>query len=400
MNLLELQEAKNRFRVEEIKKERQDLYSARRRFVKRFSINKIESMGLDDYIEGKGNKESFCYGIERDLDGLGRIKGSPSIKFGIYYSKDEGKYQFAHKFGKTAKSAFNAIRQELIVLLKAGELDDIDAISQNKLSLMFKGKILATYYPERFLNIFDNEHLTHYLRVLNLDTESLVKQDAVYKREELTRFKNSDPDMKEWDLDLFGKFLYQNWPPASKLHPIKEEEGFPTTDSYSVINLTIVPGSNQNSSMTRRPAPKINYEEEARKYRRYGDRGEKIVLQYEINRLMDELNITEKQARKSVLQVSKQSDSFGYDIRSINEDGSPRYIEVKATTARKGDVEFYYTENEYEKALEYKESYFIYIVFEIKSINPKIWVVGNPFLSHSLEMKPVQYKVSIHTKGR
>ena len=27
---------------------------------------------------------------------------------------------------------------------------------------MFKGKILSTYFPERYLNIFSEEHLDHY----------------------------------------------------------------------------------------------------------------------------------------------------------------------------------------------------------------------------------------------
>lgn len=30
--------------------------------------------------------------------------------------------------------------------------------------------------------------------------------------------------------------------------------------------------------------------------------------------------------------------------------------------------------------------------------NPKIWVIQNPFLADEVKMKPVQYKVSIHTR--
>ena len=93
-----------------------------------------------------------------------------------------------------------------------------------------------------------------------------------------------------------------------------------------------------------------------------------------------------------------KSDSYGYDILSINPDGTNRYIEVKATTGNVGDVDFYYTENEFEKAKEQGKDYYIYIVFEIKSKNPKIWRIQNPFLVSNAWMKPVQYKVSIRTK--
>ena len=124
----------------------------------------------------------------------------------------------------------------------------------------------------------------------------------------------------------------------------------------------------------------------------------KIVMMAEIDRVMEELSLSRKKAEKKVVQMSMKSDSYGYDILSVNPDGSPRYIEVKATTGKVGDVEFYYTENELEKSKDYGKDYFIYIVFEIKSKNPKIWVIQNPFLADEVKMKPVQYKVSIHTK--
>ena len=71
---------------------------------------------------------------------------------------------------------------------------------------------------------------------------------------------------------------------------------------------------------------------------------------------------------------------------------------MKHYPGKVGDVDFYYTENEFDKAKEFGKDYFIYLIFEIKSKKPKIWIIRNPFLSGKLEMKPVQYKVSIHTK--
>jgi len=398
MNFLELQEIKSKYQVEEIAKERKPLYAARNRFVRDFPRERIENLSIDEFIEGKGDTNTFCYGIERTLDGLGRIRGSFATKFGVYYSKDDGQYMFAKKFGETYRKAFNAIKIELLALIEAGATGNLDALVKNKISPMFKGKILATYFPERYLNVFDNEHLTHYLRVFDLDTETLVRQDPILKREALVRFKNEDPDMKSWDLDIFGKFLYQYFPPQKKKADSDDDDEFPTTDHYAFIDLNIDYDAESTPSKRKGMAPKTNYEREARKYRKYGDRGEKIVMRAEIDRLMKEFGLSEKQAMKKVSQVSRKSDSYGYDILSVNSDGSARYIEVKATTGKVGDVDFYYTENEYEKAKEYGRNYFIYIVYEIKSIEPKIWIIRNPFLSNTLEMRPVQYKVTVHTK--
>lgn len=81
---------------------------------------------------------------------------------------------------------------------------------------MLKGKILATYFPDRYLNIFDNEHLAHFLRILNIGTKDQEKLDPVYKREALRLYKENDPDMNSWSLDVFGTFLYRHFPPPKK----------------------------------------------------------------------------------------------------------------------------------------------------------------------------------------
>lgn len=402
MNYTELQDAIARYSVEDNLKERKPLYAVRNKFVKDFSRARIERMAIDEYVIGKSRKDTFCYIIEQGLDKLGKILGTTaSKKFGIYYNKGEGKYIFLPKYGKTDKEAFGNIKQAILDLLDAGEMRDIKALESNILSPMFKGKILSVYFPDDYLNIFSDKHLIHYLKVFNLDTVDLIQEDPIRKRGALIGFKNSIPEMRPWSPDIFGKFLYTNYPPKTKDEKhkrIEQDDEFPTTDSFSYVDLDIDPMAKSAPFKKKGITPKVNYEREARKYRMYGDRGEKIVMMAEIKRVEEELHISTKQAAKMVAQMSMKSDSYGYDILSVNPDGSSRYIEVKATTGKVGDVEFYYTENELEKAKDYGKDYFIYIVFEIKSKNPKIWVIQNPFLADEVKMKPVQYKVSIHTK--
>ena len=118
----------------------------------------------------------------------------------------------------------------------------------------------------------------------------------------------------------------------------------------------------------------------------------------EIDRVMREQKVTKAKAEKMVIRRSLESDAIGYDIQSVNPDGSPRYIEVKATTGDVGDMSFFYTINEYETATDLKENYFIYIVYEILSSEPKIWVMGNPFLKNALTLEPIKFKVNVKTK--
>ena len=111
-----------------------------------------------------------------------------------------------------------------------------------------------------------------------------------------------------------------------------------------------------------------------------------------------ELAITEAKAKKLIKWLSRESDAFGYDIQSVDKGKTPRYIEVKATQRKVGDMDFYYTENEYETAKKFGQNYYIYIVYEILTPHPKVWIVKNPFDEGlGIKMKPVKYKVQLST---
>jgi len=406
MNYQELQEAKQTFRLHALEKEMKPIYNARNKFVRRFSPAKISSMAIDDYVEGKQSKTSFCYGIEISLDKLGSIKGQWCSKFGIWYSSKKKDYKFEKRLGKDYKSVFEIVKQAILELLEAGKKHQYDRIVDNPLNSTVKGKILSIYYPDDYLNIFSSEHLDYYLKSLDLDTPELMKQNVVYKRDALLAFKNSDKDMKKWSIDMFATFLYTHYPkfPAKAeemaVKSKDEELEFPTVDSGDIqfVDLQLTSGKQTTTSKTHSATSSPDYEKEARKYKKLGDRGESIVYKVEIRRLKEELSITEAKAKKLIKWVSRENDAYGYDIQSVNKDNTPRYIEVKATQRKVGDMDFYYTENEYETAKKYGEDYYIYVVYEILTQYPKVWVIKNPFEDgEGVKMKPVKYKVQLST---
>lgn len=404
MNYQELQEAKQTFRLYTLEKKYKPLFKVRENFVQKFSPAKIASMKIDDYVIGRQSKTSFCYELERKLDQLGRITGQPSSKFGIWYSPQIDDYKFDPRFGDNYKEAYQKIKTSIIELLEAGKRHDYDAIIANQLNALIKGKILSVYYPDDYLNIFSREHLDYYLRILDLDTAELMKQDVLYKRDALLNFKDNDKDMKKWSIDMFAVFLHSHYPKS----PAKDEEmavkstdeelGFPTLEDVSFVDLQLASGMQTTTGKTHSATPLPDYEKEAKKYKKLGDRGEYIVVQAEIQRLMNELLITETKAKKLIKWVSRESDAFGYDIQSVNKNMTPRFIEVKATQRKVGDMDFYYTGNEYETAKKHGRDYYIYIVYEIMTPHPKVWVVKNPFNDGvGIKMTPVKFKVQLST---
>ena len=75
MNYLDLQRAKETFQLQSLENERQVLYQARHKFVKKFSPKFIANMSIDDYVYGKG-ENTLCYKLERTLANLGSINTS------------------------------------------------------------------------------------------------------------------------------------------------------------------------------------------------------------------------------------------------------------------------------------------------------------------------------------
>ncbi|UFK97709.1 DUF3883 domain-containing protein [Kaistella faecalis] len=414
MNIDELREhqAGLEKNMDSIKDDRKALYKIRDSFAKYYTQERIEKMPLDDYVLGKkhpDDKFNFCYTLERQLDGLGRIVGSTAQKLGIYYGVTKSdktyKYRYTKKFGETEVEAFSNIKQAIIELINFGKEENLPGIVKNKISPMFKGKILCTYFPNRYLDVFADEHLTYFLVQLNLDTPELLQSNPVYKREALIAFKNEDPVMKEWPLDIFSHFLYNYYPkrptvkePKNKPNKILDEyltPEFPAEYQTEWVQLEMQdPGEVSKKGTKPRGGGNPDYEKEARKLKRLGDRGEKLVMEMEIKRLQN-LNLPALAAKVKKAEF----DYLGYDIQSFETNGETRYIEVKATRSKVGTANFFLSENELTKAEELK-NYYIYMVYDILSTKPKIWVIDNPFNPENDKVvkTPVSYRVMVKAK--
>ncbi|MBP1614204.1 MAG: hypothetical protein H6Q13_1652 [Bacteroidetes bacterium] len=249
---------------------------------------------------------------------------------------------------------------------------------------------------------FSNDDLNYFLQFYGLDNRENVASDPVLKRNILASFKNRDAIMKKWSLDLFADFSYHVYPKrprkdqnSSILLDQYRSPNFPLSQTSEEIKLNIIPSDEQHcSKKSNKSSKKPDYEAKNRTAKKLGDRGEVIVLDFEKNRLK---KIGMHKQAKMVERISLKTDCSGYDILSFNEDGTERYIEVKATQAKVGQANFYLTINELNTAKE-KPNYYIYMVFDILSIKPQIWIIDNPFYPENpdIQMKPINFKVKIN----
>lgn len=134
---------------------------------------------------------------------------------------------------------------------------------------------------------------------------------------------------------------------------------------------------------------KVDYKALYEKRQHIGSVGETWVFEWEKRKLLRKgLSID------SLEHVSLRNDTLGYDIVSINEDGSPRYIEVK-TTVGKPETAFFMSENERD-AMKNLKDYFIYRLhnFDIEKGTGGILILDKKKGDEFLNFQPVSYRVT------
>lgn len=215
MNKNELENKLNNFieeRIDQLSKAEQELEKVRIEFVKDYPISKIGNLELYEYVSGiKKSKlnysyRTFCYRIETELRQLGSINGSFAQKFGIYYSSSKHDYVYVPKFGDTVVSAFKSVKLELCKLIIAGSTLNFVQLNDNLISKMYACKILATYYPDKFICIGNDEHINEFLEILGI---AFNKKSSIFEKNVmLVNWKNTNKITKDWTNYIFMRFLY------------------------------------------------------------------------------------------------------------------------------------------------------------------------------------------------
>ncbi len=143
------------------------------------------------------------------------IQGATSRKFGIYFVRSKKdptrKYRFVNRFGTTKENAFIAVKTALLNLVAQGAKDppDYKAIDANRLSQMFKAKILSLYYPNRFLAVCCSEHL----EILGTALGFKDGLPSSQYQNLLLRAKWNNLTTRKWSAPKFMAYLYKVYMP-------------------------------------------------------------------------------------------------------------------------------------------------------------------------------------------
>jgi Domain of unknown function (DUF3883) len=314
--------------------------NARGKFLKAFPIGRINRLTVDQYVIGY-KKPTFCAFVEAKTSSWARIQGATAYKFGIYFGRDKSHprdaYRFTRKYGKTKKTAFKSVKSELQALIKEGKKKSPNflAIDSNKLSQMFKAKILSLYFQNRFVSVCSGDHLVLLAERLKIPSKKPLSEIQHL----LLRAKQSDPKTRRWSNPKFMMFLYETYI-------------WTTTNFAKVIK-----------APRKKSHPEINMEDIQDRKNARGKAAEKYALAWEKERL--------RGAGLAHL-ISKIGDrrkqpSYGYDFLSHSDTRRQRFIEVKSvgTTAKSSPFKFFLSENERKvsKSRDHERGYYFYLVF-------------------------------------
>ena len=388
-DLLDIEEQYERYlHSDEYKEDKNiinDVLEEQKKFLKRFDYENLKKMEIDDYVEGKENKDSFCYWIEVKLHYLGSIKGSyVKSKFAIHYSKEKKDYLFDEnnkKWGNNSNEVFSNVKKAILDLYNCAKNDDIIGLENNPLSNMFKSKIYYVYFSDKTLPIYSTEHLVFFVKALNLQEEETNLTPFIC-RELLLKFKRNSKIFKNISNLEFMYFLYSSYGFEKETNEIKKmssEISSKSINFYECLDLST------REIKHKKIKGKTDYVLLNERKSAVGQTGEEIVLQFEKK--------NNSKYRNEIFQVSNKDDSLGYDIKSFDKDGNEIHIEVKTKSSNSVEnIDFFITPNEYKKLIEC-DNHFIYYVCGIKTNNIKIVKITKECMKN-VELVPVAYKIS------
>ncbi len=312
---------------------------------------------------------------------------------GFYLSLNQGITYFADKYKRKKYRAAEEVARYF-----QNELP-VNSFSSSPISLQVKRgelgygyektNILSRFYPS---HSFQEEELLHDLKEMMNLYSYLLSHFPSFSYEKVVE-----------DVLNFVSF-YENEDERKKRFLIKAEEAEKSLkdaleksspfDDIEVKLEEVEPKREVSTRLkafddTRTIRKKIDYLAKAQKDAEDGAKGEELALGFERERLA---SIGLGDYIDKMKWVAIESDSFGYDISSFDIiDGKIKEIQIEVkSTSSKVDREFPVSKGEVEASKRYKDTYYIYRIYHLHSVHPKIYRVRGA-LEDNFELDPISY---------
>lgn len=346
---------------------------------------------------GKGNKTVFPWisilnkNITRTTqEGIYVVYLFKSDMTGFYLTLNQGITNFERKFGRDKYKYLDKVTEYF-----KSEFEDtfdfskglisLNANKNTRGSLYERSTILSKYYET---NNFTEEELID-------DLKSMIEAyDLIYSHMQDSSYDTLINDVINGDKIYIP--VYDAIPAIE--HKLQETPGYPRNQNKRLIEVQaqaekskkfkrIIEGSNT----------KMDYLHKAQQDAYTGLEGENLVLIYEQERL---INLGYPDYANKVDWVAQRNDVAGFDIKSYDVDNNGKiheiYIEVK-TSVSKIDTDFYVSKNEVETSHEYENTYRVFRIYDVLSLEPKFYIAKGK-IEDNFNLEPVTFRASYKWK--
>src|SRR5258706_279795 len=187
-----------------------DMRQLREDFIKRFPLETLGDMTLEQYAGGK-LYDGFCYWLATKTRQLGSINGGNSAKFGVYLGSDK-EWHYNIKTYQSIDDALAKMKNGLVVLTNAvqkGEFDKLDELGARLLGpnrYVLRSKFFYLYFPDTFIPCFSMTHLKHFLNVLGAEPQE--NSDLLVFNRQLFNHLRHLSEFTGFDTQQMMHFLY------------------------------------------------------------------------------------------------------------------------------------------------------------------------------------------------
>ncbi len=220
----------------------------REEFLRRFPLDSIPNLTLEQYCIGKGDRDNFCWWVERGTKLYNSYFPGSSAAYGVWYSAKPGKNQKWYGndgpgYGKTSQiqsylkehadaTEADALREVILKPLHAFLMsrgrDKTSAIRQLMIGNGFILKLLNLYFPEDYIVINSGKWITKILSAIGEDASIDVFEGNRKILQFFDRKKEQFPDSDFTQYD-FVAFLEKELNLKEK-EPTEEEDQKATTE--------------------------------------------------------------------------------------------------------------------------------------------------------------------------
>ena len=196
-------------------------------FLSRFPIDSIKSLSLDEYAfvsSADGDSHSFCTTMYSELEEIAHTGNAYTHMFGIYYKKGKElalSTTYSNNFGNDFDKAFEQIKSDIYELLDGVENDNYVIVEKSQLHSSFRYKLLAVYFPEKFLPICTKTMMEPICNTMGI---SFGDREMVYSNIDLRKIKESSPLTKDWNNGVFLGFCRWLCDDTAKIHAERKKK--------------------------------------------------------------------------------------------------------------------------------------------------------------------------------